>query len=225
MRDIQQLGGAAACQTYIVSMSRAPSDVLAVLALAREAGLFTPSGEGRAAESRLDVVPLFETIEELRGCGDVLARLLASPVYRAALASRGDRQQVMVGYSDSNKDGGYLAATWETYRAQAALARVAAGAGVELVVFHGRGGAVGRGGGPMGRAILARPAGARTPQLKVTEQGEVIAARYGHPAIAERHFEQMAHALLLSALGQEEGEPPDEWVEAVERLAEGSRRR
>jgi phosphoenolpyruvate carboxylase len=173
-------------------------------------------------------VPLFETIEELRACDGVLGRLLVSPVYRAALASRGDRQQVMVGYSDSNKDGGYLAATWETHRAQGALARVAAAAGVELVVFHGRGGAVGRGGGPMGRAILARPPGARTLDLKVTEQGEVIAARYGHPAIAERHFEQMAHALLLSALGPtgtEEDELPAEWVEAVERLAEGSRRR
>src|SRR5918998_1378873 len=105
----------------------------------------------------------------------------------------------MVGYSDSNKDGAYLAATWETYRAQGLLARVAAEAGVELVVFHGRGGAVGRGGGPMGRAIMARPAGARPPQLKVTEQGEVIFARYGHPAIAERHLEQVVHALLLSA--------------------------
>ncbi len=224
---IQGQGGPAACQTYIISMCRTPSDVLAVLLLAREVGLVAvPEGGdgGGAPVSRLDIVPLFETIEELQSCGEVLARLLAHPLYRAALRSRGDRQQVMIGYSDSNKDGGYLAATWQTHRAQGALAWVAADAGVELLVFHGRGGAVGRGGGPMGRAILARPAGARGPNLKVTEQGEVISARYGHPAIAARHFEQSIHALLLSALGPGGGTPPPDWPATLERLAAASRR-
>jgi phosphoenolpyruvate carboxylase len=223
MHDLQQLGGPRAGQTCIISMSRAPSDVLAVLFLAREAGLFAWPGGDTPAECRLDVVPLFETIAELGACGDILARLCAIPVYRRALAARGQRQQVMVGYSDSNKDGGYLSATWQIYQAQQALAVAAAQAGVELVIFHGRGGAVGRGGGPMGRAILARPPGARLPMLKVTEQGEVVSARYGHPAIAARHFEQAIHALLLSALKPAEEAPPDEWVATMERLAGASR--
>ena len=221
--DIQEQNGARACQTYVVSMTRGASDVLAVLFLAREAGLFAWDGPGSEALSRLDVVPLFEAIEELRDCGGVLERLLTSPAYAAAVAARGGRQQVMVGYSDSNKDGGYLCATWETYRAQAALAAVATAAGVELIVFHGRGGAVGRGGGPMGRAIMARPAGARPPQLKVTEQGEVIFARYGHPAIAERHLEQVVHALLLSAAEEGQPEPPADWLAMMARLAEAAR--
>ena len=223
VRDIQESGGQWACQTYIISMTRAPSDLLAVLFLAREAGLFSWPGGRQPAESRLDLVPLFETIEELRGCGAVLDRLLRGGPYRAAVRARGNRQQVMVGYSDSNKDGGYLAATWETYRAQQSLARAVSRAGVELLIFHGRGGAVGRGGGPMGRAILARPPEVRPPHLKVTEQGEVIFARYGHPAIAERHLEQGLHALLLSTLEPAESEPPAEWVQVMDQLAEASR--
>lgn len=222
MADIQALGGPAACQTAIISMCRAPSDVLAVLLLAREAGLVSVAGDDTLL-SRLDVVPLFEEIAELRRCGAITARLYEVPIYRAALRSRGDRQQIMVGYSDSNKDGGYLAATWRTYGAQELLADAARDAGLALTIFHGRGGAVGRGGGPMGRAVLARPLAARTPELKVTEQGEVITARYGDPAIATRHLEQMLHALLLSALGPGGDEPPAPWIATMERLAEASR--
>jgi phosphoenolpyruvate carboxylase len=225
MADIQAQGGEAACRTAIISMSRAPSDVLAPLLLAREAGLVSTGSDG-AVRSRLDLVPLFEEIEELRACGDLLTQLLAIPVYRAALRSRGDHQQVMIGYSDSNKDGGYFASTWQTYRAQEALAAAAAAAGVALTVFHGRGGAVGRGGGPMGRAIHARPPAARTATLKVTKQGEVIAARYGHPGIAARHLEQMVNAILLSALvppAPSEGATPAAWVATIERLAATSR--
>ena len=147
-------------------------------------------------------MPLFETIAELQQCGAMLARLLASPPTARPLRARGNRQQVMVGYSDSNKDGGYLAATWQTYRAQDALARAAAAAGVELHRLprarrRRRAAAAARWAAP---SSPARPARA-CPDLKVTEQGEVISARYGHPAIAERHFEQMIHALLLSTLG------------------------
>jgi phosphoenolpyruvate carboxylase len=214
--DIQRLNGPRASQTCVVSMARAASDALAVLMLAREAGLVD------AETSRLDVVPLFETITELRDCGRILQQMLASPVYRSAVRARGDRQQVMVGYSDSNKDGGYLAATWGTYRAQQSLAEAAAAAGVELVVFHGRGGAVGRGGGPMYRAIMARPAGAASPTFKITEQGEVIFARYGNLPIAERHLEQVVHALLLSSLRHTAQAPPA-WGEVMEALAERSR--
>lgn len=227
--DIQRAGGEGASHTCIVSMSRAASDALAVLFLAREAGLFLWPGGNSHATGRLDVVPLFEKIEELRHCGDIMARLFGSRPYRAALQARGNRQQVMVGYSDSNKDGGYLSSNWQIYRAQDALARVATTAGVELTVFHGRGGAIGRGGGPVGRAIMARPPKARSPRLKTTEQGEVIFARYGHPAIADLHFEQVIHALLLSSLGASGNghrmeEPPKEWVATMERLAESSRR-
>jgi len=218
MRDVQGMNGPTGAQTCVVSMSHAPSDALAVLLLAREAGLVDRS------TCRLDVVPLFETISELRACGQILSRMLASPPYRAAVRARGDRQQVMVGYSDSNKDGGYLAATWATYRAQQDLAQAALAAGVELVVFHGRGGAIGRGGGPMGRAIRARPVDAASPAFKITEQGEVIFARYGSLPIAQRHLEQVLHALLLSsAQVSRSSEPPGDWVAVMERLADASR--
>jgi phosphoenolpyruvate carboxylase len=215
--DIQNLSGPSGAQTCVISMARAASDALAVLVLAREAGLLD------GTTCRLDVVPLFETISELRDCGHILTRMLESPAYRQAVRARGNSQQVMVGYSDSNKDGGYLAATWRTYRAQQELAETAAAAGVELVVFHGRGGAVGRGGGPMYRAIMARPASAASPIFKITEQGEVIFARYGSLPIAERHLEQVVHALLLSSLHGITSEVPSEWVEVMEGLAQRSR--
>jgi phosphoenolpyruvate carboxylase len=145
--------------------------------------------------------------------------------YRAAVAARHNRQQIMIGYSDSSKEGGYFAATWATHRATAMLSEAAETLGLDLTLFHGRGGAIGRGGGPMGRAILARALQARTPQLKVTEQGEVIFARYGVPEIAERHLEQMIAALLVSTTDDEWNGPPDAWVEAVERMVRHSRHR
>lgn len=213
--EIQRLNGPEAAQTYVISMAHAPSDVLAVQLLAREAGL----GAGA-----VDIVPLFETIAELQACGQIMRDLFESPAYRRVLAARGQRQQVMIGYSDSNKDGGYLAATWSTYRAQQDLADATRAAGVRLVVFHGRGGAVGRGGGPMGRAILARPHAAALPAFKITEQGEVIFARYGSLPIAERHFEQALHALAVSsARAGTRGNPQPDWVELMERLAESSK--
>jgi len=189
LRAAQAGYGQLACQTWIVSMTRAPADVLEVLLLAREAGI-----------QHLEVVPLFEEIDELHECGRVLARLWASPTYREHLRAWGDRQQVMLGYSDSNKDGGYLASVWAIYGAQEELARVARQHGITVVVFHGRGGAIGRGGGPTERAIQARPPAAATPELKLTEQGEVIFARYANPGIARRHLEQIAHATIRSLL-------------------------
>jgi phosphoenolpyruvate carboxylase len=229
MLDIQHLGGERACRTCIVSMARAPSDVLSVVFLAREVGLYHWDAGRLVTRAKLDVVPLFEQIHELDECGTVMNALYESPVYRAVLRARGSRQQVMVGYSDSNKDGGYLAATWHTYNAQRVLASTAKEAGIELIVFHGRGGAVGRGGGPSGRAIMARPTEAALPNLKVTEQGEVIFARYGGygaPAgvrTTERHFEQVIDALLLSSFGLAahpgKVEPPAEWVGTMHGLA------
>lgn len=229
MLDVQQIGGERASRTCIISMTKAASDVLSVLFLAREAGLYRTEGGNSALQVKLDVVPLFEQIHELQECGAIMQSLYSSPVYMAALKARGNRQQVMVGYSDSNKDGGYLAATWQIYNAQQSLAQTAREAGVELIIFHGRGGAVGRGGGPTGRAILARPSDARLPNLKVTEQGEVIYARYGRLPIAERHFEQVIHALLVSSFDHDFAagahEPIAPWTETVHRMAATSQAR
>ncbi len=222
--DIQQMGGERACRTCIVSMARAASDVLSVLFLAREAGLYRWDSARSRPHVKLDVVPLFEQIHELATCGEIMRELYASPAYRAALKARGNRQQIMIGYSDSNKDGGYLAATWGVYNAQQMLAQASKDAGIEPIIFHGRGGAVGRGGGPTGRAIMARPPAARNPSFKVTEQGEMIFARYGNLTLAERHFEQVIHALLISSFGPytQDGkrEPPQAWLQTMQRMAD-----
>ncbi|MFO1539122.1 MAG: phosphoenolpyruvate carboxylase, partial [Chloroflexota bacterium] len=187
---IQAEAGTAACHRYVISFTRGPQDVLDVLALAGRAGVPAPV---------LDIVPLFESADALVACGPILDALLADPAYRAHLAARGDRQEVMLGYSDSTKESGTLAASWMLYRAQEMLAAVAERQGVELTIFHGRGGAIGRGGGPMSRAILASPPGAIGGRLKLTEQGEVIAARYANPAVALRHLELLANAVLLAS--------------------------
>jgi phosphoenolpyruvate carboxylase len=224
MADMQRAFGPDVGHTYIISMCRTPSDVLAALFLARECGLFTWYRDG-SARCDLDIVPLFETLDELAACDTILSQLMALPAYRAAIAARQNRQQIMIGYSDSTKEGGYLAASWATYRAAALLSRAAQQLGLTLTLFHGRGGAIGRGGGPMGRAILARAPEARTPQLKVTEQGEMIFARYGLPDIAERHLEQMMAALLLSAADEDRTGPETAWIEAIQHMVIAARRR
>ena len=197
--QLQREVGLAACHTYIISMTRAASDVLAVQLLAKETGLLQVRPDG-SMESRLQIVPLFEEIAELEQCPAILERLLAEPVYRANVRAWGDAQEVMLGYSDSNKDGGYLAANWALYRAQIGLSEVCRRAGVDLTLFHGRGGAIGRGGGPTERAIMAQPPGSLEGRLKFTEQGEVIFARYANPGIAHRHLEQVTNAVLRASL-------------------------
>ena len=147
----------------------------------------------------LDVVPLFETTEALDGAGPILEAMLADPWYRAHLGRRGDRQEVMLGYSDSNKELGFLAAAWMLHRAQESLIAVARAESIELTLFHGRGGAIGRGGGPTNRAILGQAPGSVDGRLKLTEQGEVIAANYSDPVIARRHLEQVTAAVLLAS--------------------------
>ena len=210
---IQARHGVAACHRYIVSFTAGASDVTDVLALARAAAAHGEDGEDGedgevvgdgedgevVAPPVLDVVPLFESSDALRDAGPILESLLGDPVYRAHLASRGDRQEVMLGYSDSNKESGFLAAAWMLHRAQVALVEVARARGVELTLFHGRGGAIGRGGGPTNRAILGSAAGAVDGRLKLTEQGEVIATNYADPAIARRHLEQMTGAVLIAS--------------------------
>lgn len=181
---------------YIISMSRTADDVLAVLLLARWAGLCLREDGG--AEG-LAIAPLFETRDDLDRANGVMAELFTHPVYAEHLARLGRSQVIMVGYSDSNKDAGFLAARWELFQAQERLAQVCAEHDVVLTFFHGRGGTVARGGGPLNRAVLAQPAGTVGGRLRVTEQGEVIDDRYGHPAIARRHLEQVVHSVLVSS--------------------------
>jgi phosphoenolpyruvate carboxylase len=187
---LQARFGPAAAGRYVVSFTAAAGDVTRLLRLAAAAGDPAPV---------LDVVPLFEDAATLEAAGTVLGAILADPAYRAHLRARGDRQEVMLGYSDSNKESGYLAANWLLHRAQASLAETARNHGVELTLFHGRGGAIGRGGGPANRAILGLAAGALEGRLKLTEQGEVIAANYADPGIALRHLEGLAAATLVAS--------------------------
>ncbi|MFP5342709.1 MAG: phosphoenolpyruvate carboxylase [Candidatus Limnocylindria bacterium] len=191
---IQARYGVDACHRVIVSFTAGPDDVTDVLALARRAA----EGDGHGPPV-IDAVPLFESSEALHAAGPILDRLLSDAAYRAHLGTRGARQEVMLGYSDSNKESGFLAAAWMLHRAQAALVDVAARHGIELTLFHGRGGAIGRGGGPTNRAIMGSAPGAVDGRLKLTEQGEVIAANYADPAIARRHLEQMSGAVLIAS--------------------------
>ena len=204
--------GRNAIGVFIVSMTAGVSDVLTPLLFARHAGLFEPGRDGAPARSSLEVVPLFETIEDLRACAGLMETLLALPVYAQQLAAWGRRQQVMLGYSDSNKDGGFLTANWELYCAQEALAEACRRADVTLTLFHGRGGAIGRGGGPTGRAIQAQPPGTVDGRLRLTEQGEAAFARYAHPQVAHRHLEQAVHAVLRASLLPASSELKPTWV-------------
>ncbi len=177
-------------KTYLVSMTRTPSDILSVVVLGSWTGL----------AKNLDIVPLFETIPDLVRSQEIMESLWADPVYKRYLAGRKSRQEVMLGYSDANKDGGYLAANWALYQAQARLARSASKHGVKLVLFHGKGGTIDRGGGLSHRAIVAQPFAAPECRIKITEQGEVVAAKYSHPVIARRNIEQLISAVLLANL-------------------------
>jgi phosphoenolpyruvate carboxylase len=193
---IQAHFGIEACHQVVVSFTSSWSDVTDVLELARLAT------DGRPPV--LDVVPLFESTDALESAGPILTALLDDPAYRAHVAARGDRQEAMLGYSDSNKESGFLAAAWMLHRAQSALVDAAHAAGVELTLFHGRGGAIGRGGGPTNRAILGQAPGSVDGRLKLTEQGEVIAANYSDATIARRHLEQVTAAVLLASTPEHE---------------------
>ena len=188
MAELQARYGPDACRRYVVSFSRSAADLAAVRALAR---LAVPDGS-----LELDVVPLFESRADLERARDVLDDYLALPGAAAWLEGRGRRLEVMLGYSDSAKDAGFLAANLALYRAQGGLAAWAAARGLDLVLFHGRGGALGRGGGPAGRAVRGQAPGSVAGRFKVTEQGEVIYARYGNLAIGHRHLEQVTNAVL-----------------------------
>jgi phosphoenolpyruvate carboxylase len=209
-----------AIENYIISSATEPAHVLEVLLLAREARLFRPE-EG---VSRLNIVPLFEAIAPLQSAAQIIQRLLTTPIYREHLALRGNIQEVMLGYSDSNKETGFLQSAWALYQAQRALAETSRRMGVSVQIFHGRGGAIGRGGGPANRAILAQPAGTVDGRLRFTEQGEMIADRYGSAGIAERHLDQIANAVLRNSFAKDVPQPAPEWERLLQRLAEASRR-
>lgn len=182
--------------SFIVSMTDSVSDMLEVLLLAKEVGLWRwNDGEVVAP---FDVVPLFETIDDLDRADALMDAMLTHPVYQRQLAARGQFQEIMLGYSDSNKDGGYWMANWALHKAQDALGRVCRKHGVRFRLFHGRGGTVGRGGGRAGQAILAMPPAAQSGAIRFTEQGEIISFRYALDDIARRHLEQIVHAQLLA---------------------------
>ncbi|MEM7142869.1 MAG: phosphoenolpyruvate carboxylase [Actinomycetota bacterium] len=187
-------------KSVIVSMTEGVDDILAPAVLAREVGLVDIPG----GVARVGFVPLFETIGDLRACGTVLRDLFAVPAYRRLVEIRGDVQEVMVGYSDSNKDGGITTSQWEIHKALREIAAVSEETGIRIMVFHGRGGTVGRGGGPTNAAILGQPAGSVNGSMKITEQGEVIADKYGLPRLAQRNLDLALSAVLEATVDHRE---------------------
>jgi phosphoenolpyruvate carboxylase len=201
---------------YVISQTTGVSDILETALLLKEAGLLRP----REGALDLDIVPLFETIDDLRHCGEVMDELLGLPEYMRLLESRDRVQEVMLGYSDSNKDGGFLTSGWELYKAEIALVEVFRRHEVGLRLFHGRGGSVGRGGGPSYQAILAQPAGAVQGAIRITEQGEVIASKYSNPELGRRNLEILAAATLEATLLQPQtAQTGPEYLEAMEYLS------
>ena len=205
--------------TVLASMSQTPSDVLTMLLFAKEVGI----------DNDILIAPLFETIDDLHNAADVMTQLIDNPVYLQHLQDRADghryRQQIMIGYSDSNKDGGYLASNWNLYTAQKKLTDACLAKGVSLELFHGRGGSIGRGGGPTNRSILSQPPLTLRGGIKITEQGEVIANRYSNADIARRHLNQVINAVLV-ALGTTDDNyaVPHKWQSAMNELSELGRR-
>ena len=218
-RQIHQRYGQKSIENVIISKTSSVSDLLEVAVLLKETGLLRPLNH------TLDVhiVPLFETISDLENAAAVMDQLLSLPLYKQLLASRDNWQEIMLGYSDSNKDGGFLTSGWALYRCEIALTAVFARHGVRLRLFHGRGGSVGRGGGPSYQAILAQPQGAVQGQIRITEQGEVIASKYANPELGRRNLEILAAATLeATLLPRAFDNPPTEFLSAMEALSKSA---
>lgn len=215
-RQIHQRYGCAAIENIIISKASAVSDLLEVAILLKEVGLLRP----HKAALDVNIVPLFETIGDLENAAKIMDELLSIPLYKILLQSRGNLQEIMLGYSDSNKDGGFLTSGWALYRCEIALTEVFARHGIRLRLFHGRGGSVGRGGGPSYQAILAQPHGAVQGQIRITEQGEVIASKYANPELGCRNLEVLAAATLeATLLPRRFDDPPPEFLAAMEALS------
>jgi phosphoenolpyruvate carboxylase len=238
-RKLQQEFGLNICQSYIISMTNDASDVLEVLLLAKEAGLYDPV----TGHNTIRIVPLFETVDDLRHAPDIMRSLFELPLYRAKLAGGYNRlisnsneppegaalspnnlQEIMVGYSDSNKDSGFLSSNWEIHKAQKALQTVAQSYGINLRLFHGRGGSVGRGGGPAYAAILAQPTSTINGRIKITEQGEVLASKYSLPELALFNLESVATAVIQSSLLGSGFDDIAAWNNTMEELATSARK-
>ncbi|HXE25635.1 MAG TPA: phosphoenolpyruvate carboxylase [Roseiarcus sp.] len=209
--------GPGAIRTAIISKTDSVSDMLELALILKETGLI------RAGEASLHMVPLFETIEDLRACTGVMDRLLAVPEYRRLVDTLGREQEVMLGYSDSNKDGGFVTSGWELYKAEIGLVEVFRRHGVRIRLFHGRGGSVGRGGGPSYEAILAQPGGAVEGQIRITEQGEIISSKYSNPEVGRRNLETLVSATIEATLLQDESPAPDPgFLETMEELSQSA---
>jgi len=221
IRDQIREGDPAALGSYVISAAETPSDVLEVLLLMKESDLAEAGGAGAV----MPIAPLFESLSSLSGATGIMEQLIDSGPYRGALASWGDEQEVMIGYSDSNKEIGYLASTWALFDAQTKLTELFDRQGIHGTFFHGRGGSIGRGGGPTNEAILAQPQGTIQGRIKLTEQGEVISARYSVPEIAIREFELVVGAVLVASFGGLSTAATDiaSFREAMRSLADWSR--
>ena len=207
---VREIYGAELLGPVVISMCRSASDVLSVLLLARWSG----------CDHALQIVPLFETIEDLKAAPSILENLFTLPVYREHLSACKDAQMVMIGYSDSNKDGGYVMANWALYQGQENLTTVTQKHNIKLTIFHGRGGTIARGGGPANRAIRAQPIGSINGRFRLTEQGETIASRYSNPELAHRHLEQIVHAVLLaSSPAKKPTEIPASWRTGMDAMS------
>jgi len=199
IRDMLETQSEEMVESYLLSMTEKPSDILSLLYLAKISGLVAVRGK-RVVASRINLVPLFETTEALENAPSLMSRLFAMPIYRSYLRSQDGKQEIMLGYSDSNKHGGYVTANWKLYQAQKRLAEVAKRNCIQLRFFHGKGGTIDRGGGASHRAILAQPYAAPDGRIKITEQGEVVTQKYASFAIAERNLEQLMTAVVWTNL-------------------------
>lgn len=213
-KKVRQRFGKQAIGAYVISMTEGISDILEVLVIAKQANI-----------RDIDVTPLFETQADLENAPGILSQLLNIPVYLEHLRARGI-QEVMIGYSDSNKDAGFLSANWALYKTQESISKIFRDAGIPLRIFHGRGTSIGRGGGPMGQAILAQPPGSLNGRMRITEQGEALSDRYADLDLAHRHLEQVVHAFILSSARDAKDIPdlPKVYRDALEQASQTARR-